>query len=261
MPRLGRQCITTVSPALTWVTPGPVSTTCPDASWPSRCGRNLSGPLTAAISLICAPQIDVWKILTRTWPASSVSGNSISSMISGLRDSTRMAALADFTCIGPSSLEVDEFVIAGIAEVVVEPDPRRHVVECLCSQRPAFHVELLELAPVTLDHDVLVLADALDLLHRGLQFEHLQIVQRAERDHEIERFVAERIRVLRAIAEQIVPDFFLGIGEAMLGDVEADDLGFRQQQLEFVQQESLAATDVENPALALEAMEVDQQIG
>src|SRR5271156_5540092 len=52
MPLPGRQCITTVSPALQLLTPGPVSITVASASWPSRWGRNLSGPLTESISLI-----------------------------------------------------------------------------------------------------------------------------------------------------------------------------------------------------------------
>ena len=45
-----RQCRTTWSPFRTRLTPGPVSRTTPPPSCPSKCGRNLSSPLTPAIS-------------------------------------------------------------------------------------------------------------------------------------------------------------------------------------------------------------------
>src|ERR1051325_8767573 len=187
MPWLGRQWSTTVSAGLTLVTPGPISSTRAEASCPSRCGRNLSGPLTASISLIWAPQIVVCSTLTSTWPTSSASGSAISSTTSGLRDSARIAARAVLTCIGMCSLfEIDELVVARIAEVLVEPDPGRGVEERLGGERPALHPELLGLVAVALDHDVLVAPDPLDLGKRGSKLEDLEIVQRAERDHEVE---------------------------------------------------------------------------
>ena len=88
-------------------------------------------------------------------------------------------------------------------------------------ERPAFEVELLELVPVALDHNVFILADSLDLLHCGFQLVQTQIVQRAERDHQIEMFVTERIAVLSAIAEQIGLDVIASFGETVLGNVEA----------------------------------------
>ena len=99
MPRLGRQCSTTVSLGLTVVTPGPVSITVADASCPNRCGRNLSGPFAAAISFSCAPQIDVCSTLTNTWPTPRSSGSVISSTTSDLRDSARIAARLVFICM------------------------------------------------------------------------------------------------------------------------------------------------------------------
>ena len=42
-----------------------------------------------------------------------------------------------------------------------------------------------------------------------------EIVQRAERDDEIEGLVAERISVLRLVAEEAVFDVGVGVGEAV----------------------------------------------
>src|SRR6516165_5495290 len=120
------------------VTPGPMSSTTPPPSWPSRWGRNLSGPFAPSISLSCAPQMPVWWICTSTWPHSS-GGTSIWSNTSGERSVSRMAA---FIFIGGlRSLEVDEFVVAGVAEVAVEPDPLGGVEERFAGERPALHVE------------------------------------------------------------------------------------------------------------------------
>src|SRR5580704_7499331 len=216
MPWLGRQCSTTVSPGFTVVTPRPISTTCAEASWPSRCGRNLSGPLAAAISLSWAPQIVEKSTLTSTWPTPSASGSAISSTTSGSRDCVRIAAFAVLTCMRKNLFEINEFVVASIAEMVIEPDPFRRMQDRFCGQRPAFEIELLELVPVALEHDVFVLTDPVDLLHRGLEFEQSQIVQAAERDHEIECAVAVRVAVLGAIAEQIRFDVVAGLGKAVL---------------------------------------------
>ena len=92
-----------------------------------------------------------------------------SSMINGSRDLARTAAFDFLICIVRRSLEIDELVVAGVSKVVVEPDPFRRVQDGFGGERPAFEVELLEFVPVALDHNVLILADALDLLHRGLQ--------------------------------------------------------------------------------------------
>src|SRR5215469_14869201 len=148
MPWLGRQCSTTVSPGLTVVTPRPLSITCAEASWPRRCGRNLSGPLAAAISLSCAPQIVEYSTLTSTWPTPSASGSVISSTTSGSRDCARIAAFVVLTCIAKNLFEIDELVIAGIAEVIVQPDPLRRMQDRFRGQRPALEIELLELVTV-----------------------------------------------------------------------------------------------------------------
>src|SRR3984957_15332193 len=215
MPWLGRQCSTTVSPGFTVVTPRPTSTTRADASWPSRCGRNLSGPLAAAISLSWAPQIVGKSTLTKTWPNPSVSGSASSSTTSASRDCSRIAAFAVLTCMLKNLFEIDELVVAGIAEMVIEPDSFRRMQERSRGQRPAFEIKLLELVPVALEHYVFALADPVDLLHRGLELEQAQIVQAAERDHQIERAVAVRIAILGAIAEQIRLDLVAALGAAV----------------------------------------------
>src|SRR4029077_13519651 len=61
----------------------------------------------------------------------------------------------------------------------------------------------------------------------------------------IEGAVTVRIAVLGAIAEQIRFDLVAGFGEAVLGNVEACDLEPRQNFLHLVEQECLAAADVE----------------
>ena len=131
----------------------------------------------------------------------------------------------------------------------------------LGGQRPAFQIVHLGDVPVSLDHDVLVLADALDLLDRGLQLEQPQIVQRAERDDEIEIVVAVGVGVLRLVGEEIGLHLFMRMGKAVLRDVKARDLQPRQYLLHFVQQKALAAADVEHARSILEAVGFDQRLG
>jgi len=53
-------------------------------------------------------------------------------------------------------------------------------------------------------------------------------VQRTQRYHEIEGLVAERIGVLRAVPEQTVLHLGLGVGKAVLGHIEANDIRLGQ---------------------------------
>src|SRR5262249_33992610 len=145
MPWLGRPGRTPGSPPFTLVTPGPISSTCADASCPSRWGRNLSGPLAAAISLSCAPQIEVCSTLTRTWPTPSSSGKVISSTISGLRDSARIAAFAVLIFMTSTSFEEDEAVVAGVAPILVEPRPGLGCIEAVAGELPVQQIHLLAL--------------------------------------------------------------------------------------------------------------------
>ena len=126
MPWLGRQCSTTVSPGFIVVTPGPISITCADASWPRRCGRNLSGPLAAAISLSWAPHIvnrDLYQDLADAERLGQLD----------LVDDKRLARLHQdrrLRCLDlhrDCLFEIDEFVVAGIAEMVIQPDPFRRM--------------------------------------------------------------------------------------------------------------------------------------
>src|SRR5215217_8656202 len=155
--------------------------------------------------------------------------------------STRMAAF-----IALRSFEVDEFVIAGITEVRVEPDPFGGVEKRFARERPALQIELLELAAVAFEHDVALLADALDFGQRRLQLEQPQVVKAAERNHQVELVVAERISILRAVLEELVLHVRVGVGEAMIRDVEARDLEARLDLQHLVEQKALAATDVEH---------------
>src|SRR4029077_12122271 len=176
------------------------------------------------------------------------------------RDLARTAAFDFLTCIVRRSLEIDELVVAGVSKVVVEPDPFRRMQDGFGSKRPAFEVELLEFVPVALDHNVLILADPLDFLHRRLKLEQTQIVQRAKRDHQIEMLVPEGVSVLCAIAEQIGLDVIAGFRKTMSGNVKTGDLQVGQDLFHFVEQESLAATHVENSRPVLEAVDIDQRL-
>src|SRR5436309_288231 len=156
--------------------------------------------------------------------------------------------------------EIDEFVITGITEMLIQPDPGCGVKERLAGQCPALHVELLELVAIAFDHDIAVLADALDFGKSGPQLEDLEVVERTEGNNEVERLVAERIAVLRPVAEQIILDLGVGVGEPVFRYVEADQFGLGQQPLELAQQVALAAADIEDANLALQTVQVDQPL-
>src|SRR3974377_532113 len=140
------------------------------------------------------------------------------------RDFARIVALVFFIFIASRLLEIYEFVVAGVSKVIVKPDPFRCVQDRFGSERPALEVELFELVPVALDHDVFVLADPLDFLDRSLKFKQLKIMQCAERDHQIEVSVTKGIAVLRPIAEQIGLDIVAGFRKTMFGYIETGNL-------------------------------------
>src|SRR5262249_61569842 len=118
--------------------------------------------------------------------------------------------------------------------MTVEPYPLGGIEEAFAGEGPALQVELLQLIAVALEHDVALLADALDLFTGGVELEEAQVVQAAERDHEIEILIAERVAILRAITEEVLADGLGGGGEAVLGNIEADDFGTGEELLHFV---------------------------
>ena len=171
MPRLGRQCSTTVSPGFTLRDAGAdLDHASPTPRGPAGAAGTCPAPLTASISLICAPQIDVCRILTSTWPdVERVRKADVvdDQRLARLHEDRRLCCL---DCIGRArSFEIDEFVVAGIAEV----RRRARSTPTVCRNDSAVsaqhsQIELLELVPVALDHDVVVLADALDLAARAV---------------------------------------------------------------------------------------------
>ncbi len=172
MPRLGRQCRTTVSPGFTLVTPGPVSITVRGGLMAEQMRQELVRPLGRRDLVDLRAADRGVEHLDQHLADTELVGQRRSRRRSAARATcARIAALAvlTFMRIDRASFEVDEFVVAGVAEVLVEPDPFRRVKELFGRQRPAFEIELLELVPIALDHDVLVLADALDFLQRRLQ--------------------------------------------------------------------------------------------
>src|SRR5262249_29834979 len=86
--------------------------------------------------------------------------------------------------------------------MTVEPYPLGGIEEAFAGEGPALQVELLQLIAVALEHDVALLADALDLFTGGVQLEEAQGVQAAERDHEIAILIAARVAILRPITEE-----------------------------------------------------------
>ena len=77
------------------------------------------------------------------------------------------------------SLEIDEFIVGGIAKLLVEPDPFQRMQNRFGGQRPAFKVVQFRDVTVPLDHDVLVLSQPLDFLDGCLEFIKAEIVQGA----------------------------------------------------------------------------------
>src|SRR5262247_1703200 len=173
-------------------------------------------------------------------------------MTRGLLSSTRTAAFIDARL-----LEVDELVIAGVAEMAIEPNPLCRVEEGLGGQRPAFKVEQLELVPVALHHDVFLFANAFDFTYRRLELEHTEVMQGAKRDDEIEMLVAPRIGILCTVPEQIGANGFRRVAEPVLRDVEPGDVRLGKQLLQLVQEMRLAATHVENTGVRAEPVVVD----
>src|SRR5205814_1518739 len=104
------------------------------------------------------------------------------------------------------------------------------VEERLGRQRPALQVELLQLIPIALDHDVFVFAHPLDLADGSLQFKYSQVVQAAEGNHEVEGFVPPRIPILRAVPEKIRLEIRLLRSEAVLGNIETNQFETRLDQ-------------------------------
>src|SRR3954447_13758278 len=85
------------------------------------------------------------------------------------------------------SLEIDEPVIAGIAPFPVQSRPFLRRIKTHASELPIKQVRLLALIPIRFNaNPFLVFADALDFLHRGFKFIHVQIVEGVYRENKIE---------------------------------------------------------------------------
>src|SRR5690242_17137526 len=99
--------------------------------------------------------------------------------------------------------------------MLIQPDPFGGVEEALAGERPALEIELFELVAIAFEHDVALLADALDLAAGGLELEEAEIVQAAERDHQVEMLIAPRVAILRAITEEMLADRLGRVGQAV----------------------------------------------
>src|SRR5687767_7523590 len=86
-----------------------------------------------------------------------------------------------------SSLEHDERVIAGVPGVAEPPLPVLGPVKTLAGQLPVEQVDLLALVSERIDDEVFrTAADALHLAQRGLERGRAQVVQRVDRQDEVE---------------------------------------------------------------------------
>ena len=97
----------------------------------------------------------------------------------------------------------------------VEPDPFLLVEEGFAGKGPALDVKEFLLVAVALEHDVALLADALDFAECGLKFEDPEVVKRGEGDDEVEGLVVERIGILGAMNEEVGLELGMHAGEAV----------------------------------------------
>ena len=143
----------------------------------------------------------------------------------------------------------------------VEPDPFLLVEEGFAGEGPALDVEEFLLVAVTLEHDVALLADALDFAERGLKLENAEVVERGEGDDEVEGFVLEGIWILGAVDEEIGLELGMHAGETVFGDVKSDDLESGLEELHFVKEKAFPASDIEHARTGFEPVGVDESLG
>ena len=143
----------------------------------------------------------------------------------------------------------------------VEPDPFLLVEEGFAGEGPALDVEEFLLVAVTLEHDVALLADALDFAERGLKLENAEVVERGEGDDEVEGFVLEGIGILGAVQEKVGLELGMHAGEAVFGDVKSDDLKSGLEELHFVKEKAFPASDIEHARTGFEPVGVDESLG
>jgi len=143
----------------------------------------------------------------------------------------------------------------------VEPDPFLLVEEGFAGESPALDIEEFLLVAVALEHDVALLADALDFAECGLQFEDPEVVKRGEGDDEVEGFVLEGVWILGAVQEEVRFELGMHTGEAVLGDVESNDLDTGFEELHFVKEKAFSASDIEHARTGFEPVSVDESLG
>ena len=86
-----------------------------------------------------------------------------------------------------------------------------------------------------------------------------RVVQRVDRNHEIELPVAEGIGILGPMKEEAIADLLFAVGDAVFGNVEARDLAPGQQAGEIVKQEALAHSHVEDAGIVGQVVDLDQR--
>src|SRR5579883_856334 len=158
-------------------------------------------------------------------------------------------------------LKIDEGVISGIAAALIPPPPFLGSTEHLTGELPIEEIGFLLLVPVGLHDDVLVLpADSLDFPKSAIQLVAVQIVERGDRDYQVEALVGKwQARSVRHL--QMWTDLFLRVRYPICGDVNPTYFEARDGLGELVQQEGLSTTDVEDAAAGLEPIMLGHGLG
>ena len=89
--------------------------------------------------------------------------------------------------------KINKLVVAGVAEVFVEPDPFVLIEEGFTGEGPTLNIEQLLLVAIALEHDVALFSDSLNFTESGLKLEDTKVVKRGEGDDEVEGLVLEGV--------------------------------------------------------------------
>src|SRR5439155_5339930 len=126
--------------------------------------------------------------------------------------------------------------------------------KAFASELPVQQVYFLALVSIRIHHDEPVLApDALDLAQGLEQIRQIEVVQRVDRNHQVETPVGEgKVRRVGYFDEQ--PDFLHRIRDGVLGNINSGDFEARKRFREVVNEEPFPTADVEDLVSRLQAV-------
>src|SRR5262245_28960383 len=143
-------------------------------------------------------------------------------------------------------------IIAGIAGFSEQGDPAVRIIVELGGEHPFLEQRLLLGVAIGVDlHEGAPRRESFDFTERGDAFAAVEIVHRIERYHRLEALV--RKRQVNGIAEmEPADDLRLAMHQRIFGDVEAEGLEAGADLDQVLDQEALAAADVEYAIAGLE---------